>query len=534
MKIPKTMATQHPDNAKEYISIQQEPQEAVLLLLPQELGGLGIEEIMIDFEGKLTPYHQPLQVATELFQKGLIPGKDVFITPRLSNADKETIFRQIMCIMAAVETNISMFEKTQIQAIKEVIVPMCESSKTLLETLSRIKSVIELGNKNFNIKFDENSINIIPLFEDVVSLVNIDKLLEEYISELNYKPKYIRFMIGRSDSALSYGMVSSVLAVVLSIYKSKIFSEKNSIEVYPIMGCGTLPFRGQLTYENIENFLKTYSGVKTITIQSALRYDHGFEKTKNIIKYIENNIDKYTTRSFSKEDIFLIKEFIATFSKYYLQSFVKIAETASNISLLIPKNRDRLSTSKKGISYYREFIDINKLITLTTNQELKKELLKIDTSLDTNIPRAISFTASLYTIGMPPELLGTGRALKEIKNKYGEYAIEKLIEFYPQIKNDMTFALKYTNPSISKKFIPEEIRKEYEMDIKLTNSILNINFDIESNIENSFYHTLLKTAHPILLHLLGKEPQILDNNCQEYNILKELIAKLGSIRGGLG
>jgi len=534
MKIPKTMMTQHPDNAAEYISIQQEPEEALFSLLPQDLGGLGIDEVMIDFEGKLTPYHQPLQVANELFYNGLIPGKDVFITPRLSSADKETVFRQIMCIMAAVETNFSMFEKTQYQAIKEVIVPMCESSKDLIDTLSRIQSVIELGNKNFSIKFDEDSINIIPLFEDVVSLVNIDNLLEEFIDGLKNKPKYIRFMIGRSDSALSYGMVSSVLAVILSISKAKKLEKIHPTKIYPIMGCGSLPFRGQLTFENIENFLKTYSGIKTVTIQSALRYDHGFEKTRSLVKYIEQNIDKYKAKEFSKEEISIIKDFISIFTKYYLKSFLKIAETAANISIFIPKNRDRLAASKKGLSYHREFVDLNKFATIIENEKTKEEILEIDTTLNVNIPRAISFTAAMYTIGMPPEFLGTGRALREIKNKYGDFGIEKLIEIYPQIKNDMEFALKYANPNITKRFIAEEVRKEYEIDIALTREILNLDFDMEANIENSFYHTLLKTARPILLHLLGKESQILDNNCQEYNILKELIIKLGSIRGGLG
>ncbi|KRQ86372.1 Phosphoenolpyruvate carboxylase [Caloramator mitchellensis] len=534
MRIPLTMMTQHPDNAKEYISVQQEPEEAVFSLIKQDSGGLGIDEVMIDFEGKLTPYHQPLQIALELLNNDLVPGKDVFITPRLSSADKETIFRQIMCIMAVVETNISIYEKTKLQAIKEVIIPMCESSKDLIDVNSRIKSVIELGNKNFNIHFDESSIGIIPLFEDISSLINVDKLLEDYTKALDYKPEYIRYMIGRSDSALSYGIVSSVLTVILSLYKSNIWSEKSSIKVYPIMGCGTLPFRGQLTLENLDNFLKTYSGVKTITIQSALRYDHGFEKTQKLVEYLKTNIDKYQPKKFTSEDINLIYDFIGIFTKHYLQSFIKIAETVSNISLFIPKNRDRLAASKKGLSYHREFVDMRRFIEIINDDKLKKELLEIDTNLSTSIPRAITFTASMYSIGMPPEFLGTGRALIEIKSKYGEWAIEKIMEFYPQIKSDFEFASRYANPSVSKRILSDDIRKEYEVDFELTNKILNLNFDLESNIENNFYHTLLKTARPILLHLLGKESQILDNNCQEYNILKELLIKMGSIRGGLG
>jgi phosphoenolpyruvate carboxylase len=57
-----------------------------------------------------------------------------------------------------------------------------------------------------------------------------------------------------------------------------------------------------------------------------------------------------------------------------------------------------------------------------------------------SLPRAISFTGVLYSLGIPPELIGTGRGLAAARKAGNLHLIEK---HYYNLKHDLYFAGKF-------------------------------------------------------------------------------------------
>ena len=66
-----------------------------------------------------------------------------------------------------------------------------------------------------------------------------------------------------------------------------------------------------------------------------------------------------------------------------------------------------------------------------------------------SLPRAITVTAALYSVGIPPEILG----LQALNEKDREFVFEN----YKYIIEDLTDACRYLNPDSS--YLPEEVKK---------------------------------------------------------------------------
>lgn len=527
-KIPTSIATQHPDSASRYIPIQEEPDEAVEALTPQP-EGWGIEELMVDYEGKMTPYHQTAEIVHKLLAKNLIPGRDVWITPRISSATEETVFRQLMALMSIIEADYDIAKSGHEGGIRELILPMVRGAEEMFELRRRIADVIELAHKEFGLEKNPNAVQVIPLIESVPRMVAFDQFYEEYFqlcAAHGFTNERLRFMIGRSDTALSYGLIAAVLAIKIMIFRSYRLGEKLGLQVAPILGGGALPFRGHITLRNLSNVLLDFGGIRTITIQSGLRYDHEPEVVRTLVSQLKEELPRTTPLSYGAEEEEFLLNCATIASKSYLQNFSQILDLISAVSSIIPQQRDRL-THRGAFGYGRVPIIPEELAALTKVASIKEEVRTIKVGRAEKLPRVITYTGALYSIGLPPEFLGIGEGLEDIHKFLGSEALDRLVHLYPGLKNDLQEASHYLCLDVAQEFLPSTFVENLKRQIGLAEHYLGIPL---LAAENKAYQTLLEIVQPLVRQTVRGE----DLLPEDQALLKSCMIRLGKLRGSLG
>jgi phosphoenolpyruvate carboxylase len=519
---PKVMCTQHPDSASKYIATQEEPEEAVEASMV-----FGCDEYMPDYEGKATPYHQNVQIVSKLVEEtDLVPGKDFFITPRAPSAVQENRFRQLMVMMSIAEANCNALEYSDIQAINEFVHPMTGSVREIIEAQQHMVDVSELAKKEFG--FSMEVPRIIPLVEDAPALLHAKELAENTIhaweGHFGTAPDKFRVFLGKSDSALSFGHVASTLSCKYAINGLSELNSELDTQTGIIFGAGTLPFRGHLDLKNVENFFREYRGVGTITLQSALRYSHRKGEAEALVNLAKARLPE-TPEPFSGEEKEEIIDLIGIFGAGYSRILSQLAPVINRIAALLPQQRDRLLHKGKG-GYSRNSPDISGLVSLC-RRDIGKELETSMPAENLHLPRAIKFTGALYSIGLPPEFIGTGRALKEAREKLGEAAYENLLtKYFPSLESDLNFASGYLDLNVASRFLSGKCQKEIRKDLE----ILHDTFGLETKPEPS-YRILLEMMQPDLLQA-GSEGDCLDEEVSQ--LVCSTLIKMGKIRKALG
>ncbi|MDA8059065.1 MAG: phosphoenolpyruvate carboxylase [Leptospirillum sp.] len=431
-KIPTTMATQHPDNAsapywksngEAFISTLDELEECF-----RSYTDIGCQEYMWDWEGKyvdegvvdklFSSYH-------EYFQKYQL-GKDVFLTFRLPNIWYEKGYR-IARAYIGILTFADLARDLGLNSppVFEVILPMTDEAQKMLHLKTTFQKIARLKNQVFDEvpleqETDSSYLQVIPLIEGVPQLTASHNILMEYarIHEQAYgeKPPYIRPFIARSDPALNAGFIPATIAAKVALSEYYKFGKESGIGIYPIMGVGSLPFRGGLSPNTVPQFAEEYAGVRTVTLQSAFRYDYPLEKVREAVHLLNRTLPFTTPLSYSEKEIREGERLATIFSEIYQKTVEEIADTINLVSEHIPSRRER--RLHIGLFGYSRGIGQKRL------------------------PRAIGFTAALYSLGIPPELISLGRGIQQALSEGLE---ESLSTFCRSLKEDVRQAGFYLN-----------------------------------------------------------------------------------------
>lgn len=426
-KIPLVMATQHPDNASApywekdgdgFVSAQEEVMEA-----QSAFADLGVDEYMWDWEGKYVDEAVVERFFTEhhkYFRRNQL-GRDNFLTFRIPNIWQEkgySLARAYMAMLTAADMarDLHMGERP----LFEVILPMTKTAQQLLHIQTTFTKLARVKHKLFEDHtkaFDY--IEVIPLVEEVSGMFSIATLLDRYV-ELHKKyysraPKYIRPFLARSDPALIAGIIPAVIGNKIALSELYQWSDRTGIVVYPIIGAGSLPFRGSCAPDNIDKFLEEYRGIRTVTVQSAFRYDYPLKLVKSAIAKIKQQVPGTRPMYYSPRDAKIIALVVKKAEQHYRAAVTSVANDMHEVSEAVPRRRER--RLHIGLLGYSRTIG-------------KKEF-----------PRAITYTAAMYSLGVPPELIGTGRILRSLTKSEGEL----VHQVYHCLEHDIKLAGRYLN-----------------------------------------------------------------------------------------
>ncbi len=421
-RIPSTMSTQHPDNAAvpewcngEVIDGENEVYEAYFAYQT-----LGCQEVMWDAEGKDVDTRVARKLLTKYgeFFKEHTMGEDVFLTyripnPRIEGVERKIVVETLQNIPVSYDVASTFYEK-RIAPIFEVILPFTTDGREPLWLYNYYRKAISSAE---NIELDTSTrvldwvgsfkpeqIQVIPLVEDFNSLLMVDKIVEPYLKTV--KPKYLRVFIARSDPALNYGLICAVLLSKLALSKLKALEAQMQIPIHPIIGVGSLPFRGHLSPPNVDRFLDELKGLSTVTVQSAFRYDYPLHEVKRTIDYLNEQLPNAEPTPIEPHEEKILLQILHKCQEEYEGVVEALAPLVNSIAAYVPSRRARrlhiglfgYSRSLRGVS----------------------------------LPRAITFAAAFYSLGLPPEFIG-GKGLANLDDE--EWDI--LRERYSNLTNDL-------------------------------------------------------------------------------------------------
>lgn len=436
------MSTQHPDNASmpffasnSLLEGDDEVQEAYYAF-----SHLGCTEQMWDCEGKEVDAYVVKKLLTKygnFFEKNRL-GRDLRLTLRVPNpAIEKTEAKILLETLEAIPRSFDtaqVFYNDDLAPIFEVILPMTESARDVNMVYHYYRDFVA-GKQSKELfpgsqkvsewigRFMPEQINVIPLIETREHLISADKIVSQYLKGKQVESQ--RVFLARSDPAQNYGLASAVLLDKIALQKLHELEEKTSVEIFPIVGVGSVPFRGNLKPTNPQNCLSGYPSAQTFTIQSAFKYDFDQQAVANAVEEINSAKRKKPVQVDEEKCL----EIIERYSNEYANQVSLLEPLINKVAAFVPRRRKRkLHIGLFGYS-----------------RQLKGK----------SLPRTITFCASLYSIGLPPEMLGL--------NALTQKDLDYFDGVYKNFRADLVDAMKFYNPEC-RRIIPEKVSKSLKTD----------------------------------------------------------------------
>ncbi len=485
---PATMATQHPDNARPpawlsegqgFVDTKHEAEECF-----KSFADLGCREYMWDWEGKHVDeavVERLLEKHHSYFKRRQL-GKDVFLTFRVPNVWVEKGYRIARAFASIISANdFARSAGVHSPPVFECILPLTTSGRQPFLLRKQYAAIAKaFGGKDIAKAFElakvgPEDIRVIPLIEHPEDLVKTGKILREYARQCKATRlplEAVRVFIARSDPALNNGLVAATVAAKAALGECAAFEEKTSVRTLPIIGVGCLPFRGGLTPHNAKWFAKQHAGVRTFTLQSAFRYDYEEKDVKKAIAILNK---KGAGKPGRQMDSKTALEIVSVCSSPYRKTIEQIAGEINAAAAFLPQRRER----KLHIGLFGYARSVN----------------------GKALPRAIGFTGGLYSLGIPPELIGTGRGLAQARGKDVEAGLEEL---WPLLREYLVTAGNYLNrENLAALAAKKKAWREVLADVKLLDDALGEKLGpteeehfIHRNLTSSIYMLLRKKQNP--------------------------------------
>ncbi|BBD72351.1 phosphoenolpyruvate carboxylase [Sulfodiicoccus acidiphilus] len=452
---------------------------------------------MWDSEGKDVDLHvvrKLLSSYPDFFREHIL-GKDLFLTyripnPKIEGAERKVFAETLENIPIAFDVA-ERFYGRPVPAVFEVILPFTTSSSELVAVAKYYEKIVvgkesidlhgELSVKDLVGEVSPKRIEVIPLVEDMQSILNVRQIVGEYVKAV--RPNYIRVFIARSDPAMNYGLVPATILAKWALRKLK----ELEVPVFPVIGVGSAPFRGNLRPSNVERVSEEYRGVYTFTVQSSFKYDNPEDEVRKSVSYL-NGLpgDGHNW----EEALFVLEPYV----RRYQREIEGLANVINLVATLVPKRRAR--KLHVGLFGYSR------------------------SSGNVTLPRAITFVASLYSIGIPPEVLGLASLARLSEEQWS-----KLSSVYLHLRDDLRESLRFADYQALDRLrggpfnVDDSILRSIREDLSFAEEVLGIRIGGEDY--ESRTHRLLSELVAIALE--ARRPEEGRKNVLEMALLRKFL-----------